>query len=256
MCSRTFSSTLATTRSGPSARIASRSGVFSPPILVFVRVTSAGSRQYTVTPTSASASPSAQRVSVVEGIKETIRRGARSEASGTPEASTSAALTRSAGSGCGRRAPGSRACARRPPRPTSRSRRAALCGRWRLRGSSPPRRTASGPVAFPRSASLRSFDARSVEAELRHVPPARLALGLEVLGGHEVHPVVEVQLELPAAVSRADPPRRVFEERCHLGRGEAHEPLEPDRAGERLLDAERRGESGPDARELLQGLSA
>src|SRR2546430_3222304 len=138
---------------------------------------------------------------------------------------------------------------RRPPRST-------LFPYTTLFRSSPPRRTASGPVAFPRSASLRSFDARSVEAELGHVPPARLALGLEVLGGHEVHPVVEVQLELPAAVSRGDPPRRVFEERCHLGRGEAHEPLEPDRAGERLLGAERRGESGPDARELLQGLSA
>src|SRR3989449_9953384 len=82
------------------------------------------------------------------------------------------------------------------------------------------------------------------------------ARGLKFLGGQEVPPGGEVQLDLPAAVSRGDPPRRVFEERCHLGRGEAHEPLEPERAGERLLDAEGRGESGPDARELLQGLSA
>src|SRR5256886_8731462 len=130
---------------------------------------------------------------------------------------------------------------RRPPRST-------LFPYTTLFRSSPPRRTASGPVAFPRSASLRSFDARSVEAERRHVPPPRLALGLEVLGGHEVHPVVEVQLELPAAVSRGDPPRRVVEERHHLGRGQTHQPLEPDRAGERLLDTNGCGDAGPDAR--------
>src|SRR5687768_9779887 len=87
-CSRTFSSTLAMTRSGASARMAARSGSFSPPTRVFVRTTSAGSEQYTVTPTRASARPSSHSVSVVLGMRETMRRGGRGSASATPEAST------------------------------------------------------------------------------------------------------------------------------------------------------------------------
>src|SRR5215470_17424109 len=77
------------TRSGASARIFSRSGSFSPPIRVLSRRSAAGSRQYTVMPTRASARPSAQSVSVVLGINETMRRGGRGNCSATPDASTS-----------------------------------------------------------------------------------------------------------------------------------------------------------------------
>src|SRR3972149_3565481 len=47
-CSRTFSSTLATTRSAPSSRITSSFGFFGPPTRVLVATPTGGSVQYTV----------------------------------------------------------------------------------------------------------------------------------------------------------------------------------------------------------------
>src|SRR5215813_9364294 len=147
-------------------------------------------------PTSASASPSAQSVSVMLGTSETMRRGRRASSTATPDASIRATITRPAG-----------------------------------RGS-------------------------RVDVERRRVLPLRLALGLEVTGVHEVQAVMQVHLELAAAVAAADPARWILEQRVHLARRQADEPLEADGAGPGLLHADGRGEVGPDARELLEDLSA
>src|SRR5262249_57542883 len=109
-------------------------------------------------PTSASASPSAQSVSVTLGTSETMRRGLRSSSTATPDASIRATITRSAA--CGSR----------------------------------------------------------VDVERRRVLPLRFALGLEVTGVHEVQAVMEVHLELAAAVPPPDPPRRILQQRVSLAR--------------------------------------
>src|SRR2546426_11748692 len=97
--------------------------------------------------------------------------------------------------------------------------------------------------------------AASVEHQLGSVPPERVPVGLEVLGGDEVHSLVEIHLELAAAVAGADPARGVLEKRLHLPRREAYQPLEADGAGKGLLHADRRRELGPHPGELLQHLS-
>src|SRR5437867_4040152 len=99
---------------------------------------------------------------------------------------------------------------------------------------------------------------RGGRTSARATPEAstRAAIRLEVTRVHEVHPVMEVHLELSAAVLRADPAGRVLQERLHLARRQAHEPLEPDRPGPRLLHADRRGELWPHADELREDLSA
>ena len=74
--------------------------------------------------------------------------------------------------------------------------------------------------------------------------------------GDEVQAVMEVHLELAAAVPAADPARGIFEERLHLARRQADEPFEANRPRPRLLHADGRGEVGPDARELFEDLSA
>src|SRR5437660_12770479 len=71
-----------------------------------------------------------------------------------------------------------------------------------------------------RSASLR------VEIERRRLFPPRLALRLEVSRVHEVHAVMQVPLELAAAVPAADPARGFLEACLHLARGHANEPLD------------------------------
>src|SRR4029453_3058661 len=147
-------------------------------------------------PASASASPSAQSVSVMLGTSETIRRGGLASSTATPEASTRAAIRR--------------AC------------RASL----------------------------------GVEVERRRFLPLGLALGLEVARVHEVQAVMQVHLELAAAVPAADPARGILEERLHLARRQADEPFEANRPRPRLLHADGRGEVGPDARELFEDLSA
>src|SRR5438067_4649517 len=76
------------------------------------------------------------------------------------------------------------------------------------------------------------------QVQRRHVDPARVARGLEVLRVHEMHPVMQVQLELATAVARPDPPLGIVEERLRLGRRQADEPLEANGAGVRLLDTE------------------
>src|SRR6266478_6863383 len=164
----------AMTRSGSRLRIFSRSGFFSPPMRVLPRTTARGSTQYTVIPASASASPSAQSVSVMLGTSETIRRGGLASSTATPDASTLASIRR------------------------------------------------------PRAVGLR------VQIERRRLFPQGLALGLEVPGVHEVQAVMQVHLELAAAVSAADPARGILEERLHLARGQPNEPLEADRSRPRL----------------------
>src|SRR5262245_4605713 len=67
---------------------------------------------------------------------------------------------------------------------------------------------------------------------------------------------MQVHLELAAAVAAADPARRILEERVHLGRRQADQPLEADRACPGLLHADGGGELGPHARELLEDLPA
>jgi len=94
------------------------------------------------------------------------------------------------------------------------------------------------------------------EVQRGRVAPAGVAVGLEVPRVHEVQPVVQVHLELAAAVARTDPPRRIVQERRHLARGQAHEPLEADRSRPWLLHADRRRELGPHADEFLQNLPA
>src|SRR6266436_125023 len=186
----------AMTRSGSRLRIFSRSGFFSPPMRVLPLTTARGSTQYTVIPASASASPSAQSVSVMLGTSETIRRGGLASSTATPDASTLASI-------------------------------------WR-----------------PRAVGLR------VQIERRRLFPQGLALGLEVPGVHEVQAVMQVHLELAAAVSAADPARGILEERLHLARGQPNEPLEADRSRPRLLNADGRGEIGPHAAELFEDLPA
>src|SRR6059036_2010728 len=147
-------------------------------------------------PTSASASPSAQSVSVMLGTSETMRRGGRARSTATPDASTRAAIRPAAASGS------------------------------------------------------------RVDVEGRRVYPLRLAHGLEVARVHEVQAVMEVHLELAAAIAAGDPARRIVQERVHLVRRQANEPFEADGAGPGLLHADRRGEIGPHARELLEDLPA
>src|SRR5439155_24394400 len=89
-CSFRFSSTLATTRSGDRSRISSSFGFFWPPTLIFRATPARGSTQYAVTPMIASSRPSANSVSVMLGISETMRRGSPPSASACPLASVSA----------------------------------------------------------------------------------------------------------------------------------------------------------------------
>src|SRR5689334_21583677 len=192
-CSRTFSSMLAMTRSGIRARMASRSGFFSPPMRVLLRTTSRGATQYAVTPTSASARPSAHSVSVIEGMSETMRRGGTPASRVNPDAS--------------------------------------------VRG-------------------IAALTSRLVELQRRHRRPQRLAGRLEVLGVHEVQAVVQVHLELAPAEPAADPGFRPVEELRHLRGGQAHEPLEADGAGERLLHTDGGCDGRPDAGEFLEDLIA
>src|SRR5262245_40827766 len=99
-------------------------------------------------------------------------------------------------------------------------------------------------------ATIRRAGVLLVQIERPRLLPQRLALGLEVLGVHEVETVMQVHLELAAAVAAADPARRVVQEGLHLARRQADEPLEADRPGPWLLHADRRGEVRPDAPEL------
>src|SRR5258705_4892319 len=95
-----------------------------------------------------------------------------------------------------------------------------------------------------------------VHVERRRVLPQRLAFGLEVTRVHEVQAVVQVHLELTSAVMTADPARRILQERLHLSRWQAYQPLETDRSGPGLLHADRRGELGPHPRELFEDFPA
>src|SRR5437870_10659031 len=179
------------TRSGSSLRIFPRSGCFAPPIRALPPTTSRGSTPYTVGPTSAWASPSAQSVAVRLGTSETIRRGGVESSTATPDESTRATISRS---------------------------------------------------------GLR------VQIQRRRIVPPGLALGLEVSRIHEVQAVMEIHLELATAVPTADPVRGILEERLHRTRGQADQPLEADRSGPRLLNADGRRAVGPDARELVADL--
>src|SRR5438067_8390786 len=93
ICARTFSSTLARTRSGANSRMRSSLGFFSPPMRVLAATPSGGWVQYTVHPITASPRPSAKRVSVMLGMSETIRRGGARRATATPDASTNDPIT-------------------------------------------------------------------------------------------------------------------------------------------------------------------
>src|SRR5262245_18327313 len=101
-----------------------------------------------------------------------------------------------------------------------------------------------------------SPDCRRLQVERRRLTPARVTLGLEVARADEVQAVVQVQLELAAAVPGAKPSGGVIEQRRHLARWKPYEPLEANRAGPRLLDADGRGELRPYADELLEHLAA
>src|SRR6185436_4401916 len=248
MCSRRFSSMLAMTRSGFRARILPRSGSFSPPMRVLVFTTSRGSTQYTVTPTSASARPSRHRVSVVEGMSDTIRCGGAGRLSATPEASTCAAVTPVGGCADGRPGPAPRASAARARRPTPWSRGTARGRPAPLPDSSPRRPRPRALVASRRSSP--SYLQRW------RVDPPRIARRLEVLGVDEVHPVVEVHLELAAAVALADPSHRIVQERLHRLTGQTHQPLEADGAGEGLLHSERNRHARPHTTEFFEDLLA
>src|SRR5207237_1743977 len=68
--------------------------------------------------------------------------------------------------------------------------------------------------------------------------------------------VVQVELELAAAIARGDPALGIVEERPGLGRRQPDEPLEADGAGVWLLHAEGGRDLGPHARELFQHLLA
>jgi hypothetical protein len=74
-CSRTFSSTLAITRSAPRSRISSSLGFFAPPTRTLVATPSGGWVQCMVQPTTRSPAPMTNRVSVMLGMRETIRPG-------------------------------------------------------------------------------------------------------------------------------------------------------------------------------------
>ena len=71
--SRRFSSMLATTKSGASARIRARSGSFSRPTFGVRATWSRGSVQKIVTPAIRSSSPRAKRSSVMLGMSDTMR---------------------------------------------------------------------------------------------------------------------------------------------------------------------------------------
>src|SRR5262245_12928828 len=130
-------------------------------------------------------------------------------------------------------------------------------------GRAPARSGRSPPTSIVWSARDGRGPARSgrapptsIEGQLGHVAPARLALRLEVLRVHEVEAVMEVHLELPAAIAVVEVGHGVVEKRAHRVTAEPDEPLEPDRAGEGFLDADGCRELGPHAREFLEELAA
>src|SRR5438552_16297929 len=126
----------------------------------------------------------------------------------------------------------------------------------RLGTSETMRRGSRATVRTWPLASVRATEgSSSLLGERRRILPQRLALGTEVLRVHEVEAVVQVHLELAAAVPRADPAHGVGEEVLHLDGRQPHEPLEPDGALPRLLDANGGRELGPHPSELLQELS-
>src|SRR4030095_10299559 len=57
-----------------------------------------------------------------------------------------------------------------------------------------------------------------LQVERRRFAPARVTLGLEVARAHEVHAVVQVQLELAPAVPRGQPSGGIVQERRRLRR--------------------------------------
>src|SRR4029450_7950903 len=67
-----------------------------------------------------------------------------------------------------------------------------------------------------------------LQVERRRLAPARVTLGLEVARTHEVHAVVQVQLELAAAVPSSEPSGGIVEQPRHIARREAHETLAED----------------------------
>src|SRR5262249_38112037 len=84
--------------------------------------------------------------------------------------------------------------------------------------------------------------------------PAGRPRRLEVLGVHEVHAVVEVHLELPAAEALAEKALGIAEEGAHGVAPKAGEALEANRAHPGLLDEDRAGEVRPHSPQLGQGL--
>src|SRR2546426_1981699 len=227
-------------------------------------------------PTRASARPSAHSVSVVLGIRETMRRGGRGEKRGTPVASrslTSRTSLRPPTVNPGRRSVTESIRARAPLQNPSAAQAlhevddvTGTIGQLgvELRDLLDRRVLVDGVLEVGhRYAEDLEQPARlvaghapsSVEGQLGHVTPARLALRLEVLRVHEVEAVMEGHLELPAAIAVVEVGHGVVEERAHRVTAEPDEPLEPDRAGEGFLDADGGRELGPHAREFLEELA-
>src|SRR5437762_1342761 len=228
-------------------------------------------------PTRTSARPSAHSVSVVLGIRETIRRGGRADRSAVPDASTSLTSRTSLRPPTvnpGRRSVTESIRARAPLQNPSAAQAlhevddvTGTIGQLgvELRDLLDRRVLVDGVLEVGlRYAEDLEQPARlvaghapsSVEGHLGHVTPARLALRLEVLRVHEVEAVMEVHLELPAAIAVVEVGHGVVEERAHRVTAEPDEPLEPDRAGEGFLDADGGRELGPHAREFLEELAA
>src|SRR2546429_588906 len=228
-------------------------------------------------PTRASARPSAHSVSVVLGIKETMRRGGCADRSAVPDASTS--LTSPTSLRPPTVNPGTRSVTESIPASAPLQNPSAAQALHEvddvtgaigqlgveLRDLLDRRVLVDGVLEVGhRHAEELEQPARlvaghapsSVEGQLGHVTPARLALRLEVLRVHEVEAAMEVHLELPAAIAVVEVGHGVVEERAHRVTAEPDEPLKPDRAGEGFLDAEGGRELGPHAREFLEELAA
>ena len=75
------------TRSASRSRITSSFGFFSPPTRVLVATPSGGWVQYTVQPATASPAPTAKRISVMLGMRDTMRRGGEASETVAPVAS-------------------------------------------------------------------------------------------------------------------------------------------------------------------------
>src|SRR5215510_12940197 len=96
--------------------------------------------------------------------------------------------------------------------------------------------------------------AMSILRELGNGLPVRRTFGLEVLRVHEVHAVVNVQLELPAPEPLPDECLRSLEERPHLVAAEPEKPLEADGPLPGLLDENRARQIRPQTSHLVQRL--